>query len=313
MRVQTFYNWLQREVASSRMALVKLYEQRDKLLYVEAPPLRKDYMDKIGVVETDVMEAELNVAMLEKKNELIQIAVNRGETVDLEEIEAKVEEERKERISETEAADKTLEDFVPLSDADQHTMQRLYQDIIRDFQPSMNPDVSETEKDLYEKAIEAYKVQDLDEIKLIHESFYRPDDEDSGIAVTLDLDLDSLLEPPTLQEQSQARRTEYRKAATALSTDYTLAKKLYTCFAPLEEDAVMLDVLAELQKQRKALEEEIAQIRAGFPFNAAATLKDPKKVDEYLEELRVRARDADAKKEKLEQKIALLLKEKENV
>ena len=34
MRTQTFYDWLQREVASSRMALVGLYESRDKLLYV---------------------------------------------------------------------------------------------------------------------------------------------------------------------------------------------------------------------------------------------------------------------------------------
>lgn len=84
MRTQTFYSWLKGEADSSRMLLVNLYLQRDKILYVEAPPLRQEYMDKIGVVETDVMEAELDAAMLERKVELIQTALNRKEPVDME-------------------------------------------------------------------------------------------------------------------------------------------------------------------------------------------------------------------------------------
>ena len=44
MRMQSFGDWLIREVAASRMVLISAYEKRDHLLYVEAPPLRKRYM-----------------------------------------------------------------------------------------------------------------------------------------------------------------------------------------------------------------------------------------------------------------------------
>lgn len=59
MRMQSFGDWLIREVAASRMALISAYEKRDHLLYVEAPPLRKRYMDAIGTVEEGVLQAEL--------------------------------------------------------------------------------------------------------------------------------------------------------------------------------------------------------------------------------------------------------------
>ena len=48
MRLQTFYDWLTREVVTSRMALARLYETRDRLLYVEAPPLRQRYLALFG-------------------------------------------------------------------------------------------------------------------------------------------------------------------------------------------------------------------------------------------------------------------------
>ena len=48
MRLQTFYDWLTREVVTSRMALARLYETRDRLLYVEAPPLRQRYLVLFG-------------------------------------------------------------------------------------------------------------------------------------------------------------------------------------------------------------------------------------------------------------------------
>ena len=98
MRRQTFYNWLQREVSSSRMALVTLYENRDRLLYVEAPPLRKRYMDIFGAVEEPVLEAELEVSLLRRKVEMIQTALNRREPVDLAAIDARLQDERERQV-----------------------------------------------------------------------------------------------------------------------------------------------------------------------------------------------------------------------
>lgn len=123
MREQSFYDWLMNEVASSRRALIGLYEQRDKLLYIEAPPLRKRYMETIGVYEEDVLQAELDVAMLRRKAEMIQILVNQRLPVDLRDIDAAIEAEREQTVSELEASDRTLYEFPQLSEQEKHTLQ----------------------------------------------------------------------------------------------------------------------------------------------------------------------------------------------
>ena len=104
------------------------------------------------------------------------------------------------------------------------------------------------------------------------------------------------------------RREEYREITSALSTDYKLAKQLYPFFMPLEEDSVIRSSLDGYDAQRRAVEEEIASIRAGFPFNAVATLNDKAKTEEYLAELRVRAKRCEIEKAELERQISTLTK-----
>ena len=81
MRTQTFLGYLAQEQQATRLALLAAYETKDRLLYVEAPALRQEYMLKIGTQEEKVLEAELSVAMLRRKLELIQTAINRREPV----------------------------------------------------------------------------------------------------------------------------------------------------------------------------------------------------------------------------------------
>ncbi len=301
MRAQNFYNWLTREVSSSRMALVGLYEQKDKLLYVEAPPLRKRYMETIGIFEESVLEAELEVSMLRRKAEMIQIAINRREPVDLQAIEEALEAEKEQKVSALESADRTLNELPKLNQQEEHTIQRQYREITSAFHPAMNPDITDAQKELYEKAQEAYRLQDVEAMKLIYDMLFSPIDS-SEISVISDS------HAPTAQEM----REEYREFAAALTTDYKLAKLLYPFFMPLEEDAVVRDSLDMYNEQRKTIEEEIASIRAGFPFNAVSTLNDKNKVEEYLAELRVRAKQCETEKAALEQRIDKLLEGAKN-
>ncbi len=297
MRTQTFYDWLQREVLSSRMALVKLYETRDYLLYVEAPELRRKYMDSIGIVEQDVLEAELDISILRRKTELLQAAANRREIINLATIDAKLEEERQQKIAEVEEADLTLQELPQLSEEQEHTMQRQYRDITGAFHPAMNPDITNTQKELYERAVEAYKMQDVEALRLIHGMLFPPKE----VPV---IDLSQLSTVMTMKE----RRNEYRQIAGELATDYYLAKKLYACFAKLEEDQVILDSLQDYNDQRSEVEAEIDRIRAGFPFNAVETMSSPEKTEEYLAELRVRKRNCESEKAELEKKLQDLMK-----
>lgn len=295
MRRQTFYDWLLREVATSRMALIGLYEKKDKLLYVEAPPLRQRYMELIGIHEERVLAAELEVSMLRRKIEMIQSALNRREPVDIKAIDAAIETERAQVISEIEAEDRTLHELPQLSEQEERTLQRQYREITAAFHPAMNPDISETQKELYEKAQNAYRLQDVEAMKLIYDMLFAPE-ASSATVVSAD---------GTPYDSGKSRK-EYREIASALSTDYKLAKQLYPFFMPLEEDAVVRSSLETYESQRRAVEEEIAGIRAGFPFNAAATLNDKRKTDEYLTELRARAKRCELEKKELQNQITTL-------
>ncbi|MGN1047327.1 MAG: hypothetical protein ACI4QZ_01825 [Eubacteriales bacterium] len=277
------------------MALVGLYEQKDKLLYVEAPQIRRRYMKTIGVFEEGVLEAELEVSMLRRKVEMIQIAINRREPIDLKAIDAALEEEKNQKVAELESGDRTLNELPNLNEQEEHTLQRQYREITSSFHPAMNPDITDTQKELYEKAQEAYRLQDVEAMKLIYDMLFSPVDL-SVISVTTKSHV------PTAGE----RREEYREIETSLSTDYKLAKKLYPFFMPLEEDMVVCDSLETYNAQRRSVEEEIESIRAGFPFNAVATLNDKKKTEEYLAELRIRAKRCEVEKIELEQKIKKL-------
>lgn len=295
MRRQTFYDWLLREVATSRMALIGLYEKKDKLLYVEAPPLRQRYMELIGIHEERVLAAELEVSMLRRKIEMIQSALNRREPVDIKAIDAAIETERAQVISEIEAGDRTLHELPQLSEQEERTLQRQYREITAAFHPAMNPDISETQKELYEKAQNAYRLQDVEAMKLIYDMLFAPE-ASSATVVSAD---------GTPYDSGKSRK-EYREIASALSTDYKLAKQLYPFFMPLEEDAVVRSSLETYEAQRRAVEEEIAGIRAGFPFNAAATLNDKRKTEEYLAELRARAKRCELEKKELQNQITTL-------
>ena len=297
MRQQTFYDWLAREVASSRMALVGMYASRDELLYVQAPQLRKKYMDTIGAAEQPVLEVELELTMLQRKLELIQAAVNRREPIDMEKIEAILAKERQERIAAVESADTTLHELPQLTEEQLHTLQRQYREITSNFHPAMNKDLTEAQRELYEKAVEAYKMQDVEAMKVIYDALFSPVDMSGAISTER--------HEPTAEE----RRSDYGQIASALTTDYLLAKKLYDQFVPLEEDSVVLDTIQMYDEQRKGVEAEIEKIRQSFPFNAVETMESRERTEEYLAELRLRAKRYERERAELEAKIAALTEE----
>ena len=136
--MKTFYDCILAELESVRGELMRLYELRDWLLYVEAPPLRERYMEAIGVYEEPVLEAELEVSLLRRKLQLIQAAVNRREPVDMEAIDAAIEKEKEKRLSDLESADMTLDELPSLSGDEQKYLQELYGLVVDTFHPELN-------------------------------------------------------------------------------------------------------------------------------------------------------------------------------
>lgn len=300
MRKQSFHDWLFLEAASSRMALISIYEKKDRLLYVDAPALRQRYLSIFGNEENLVLQSELEASLLRRKIELIQTAINRRESVDLEQIDEQIEKEKEQKLSELEQSDTTLNELPQLSEDDMCTLKKLYHEITEAYHPAVNPNLSETQRELYQKAVEAYKMQDVDAMRTIHEGLFVPDTGDHVPTSCLH------------QKTPEELREDYREYAAFLTSDYSLAKKLYPLFAPLEEDMIVTRSINEYEARRKEAEREIADIMEAFPFNAVATMNDPAKIEEYRAELRIRARRAESEKTELGVRIEELLKGRVN-
>lgn len=290
-----FAGWLAQEVESAQNALLTRLEQLDTLRYVEAPKLRSEYMVKIGTTEEEVLDAELNAKMLQRKMELIQIKRNRREPINMAEIDQQIEAERKELLEQAEAAD-TAGQPLQLTGEQQDELQALYHKIVENFHPQVHPNLTDTEKALYEKAVDAYRSRNLDALKLIDEILFK---DNMSLVLQASLSVDNAED----DEQHAAALAE------ALTADYTLAKQLYPYFEPSQQDAVLRSAAERYTARREETENEIEQLRQTFPFTAQSTLADPEKTKAYLEQLSLRKlRALDAQKT-LTQKINSIMEE----
>lgn len=291
-----FAGWLAQEVESAQNALLTRIEQLDTLRYVEAPKLRSEYMVKIGTSEEEVLDAELNTKMLQRKLELIQIKRNRREPIDMAEIDQQIAAERKELLEQAEVADAAGQQLPQLTEEQQDELQKLYHKIVENFHPQVHPNLTDTEKALYEKAVEAYRSRNLDALKLIDEILFK---DNISLVLQASLSIDDAED----DEQHAAALAE------ALSADYTLAKQLYPYFEPSQQDAVLRSAAERYTVQCEETEDEIEQLRQTFPFTAQSTLADSEKTKAYLEQLSLRKlRALDAQKT-LTQKINSIMEE----
>lgn len=96
----TFTSWLRSEVFSAKCALLTLYEQMERLQYIDGPRLEQEYMDKVGNFEQKVIEAEIEYELLQEKQKMIQTALNRREVIDEVAIDAEIEKLRQKMIKE---------------------------------------------------------------------------------------------------------------------------------------------------------------------------------------------------------------------
>lgn len=284
MSKHTFTLWLQNQVTSARCALLAVYEQRDKLKYIDGPQLEKDYMKKIGAFEESVIREEMECELLEKKQMLIQTALNRHEPIDEATIDAEIDNYRQQLLKEA-VGNGEPKEFAELSDEQSEELQRLYRQIVNDFHPQMHPEMTEVQRELFNKAQEAYRRRDLEALKLICDMLYGPQDDE----LLLQLLLEIVRNCESDDEESSAR--DY-------STDYTLAEILYDSFVPTTEEAAIKQEYLNYKQKADEIMGEIDMMRSLFPYIAAEMLADEKKIEEYRNELSLRMQAATKEKER---------------
>ena len=292
MLEHSYSKWLEKEVVAIKYALLVALEKRDQLLYIEAPALRESYMHKIGIYEEQVLKAELELTLVEKKKQLIQTALNRREPIDLEEIENQLEEERKQQLGQLNENYK--KDYVKsnLSEDERNELQKLYKEIVQDFHPEVHKELTDFQKKLYERAVVSYQKQQLEELRLVHEMLYAKGED--GVSVELDIEV-------------SVGDGETGELAEQLMEDYSLAAEVYECFEPLEEEGILLSAKQQYEAREQGVWMEIEQIQTRFPFVAKETLESEELTNEYLKSLETRMSVCREQTAELNQQIAVML------
>lgn len=286
MAKHTFVKWLNKEVASSSCALLKLYEELDKLKYIEGPRLEKEYMDKIGTFEETVIKEEIECELLKKKQEMIQSAINRREPIDEASIDEEINKLRDEMIKEA-GGDAPPKEYADLSEEQATELQEIYSEIVKNYHPQTHPDLTEAHKELFKKAQEAYRRKDVSALKLIYDMLTSADGE--GMAFELSMELDVSDEEETADER--------------FTTDYTLASELYKNFIPTSEEAAIQEEWTRYKQNIDEVMSDMESLKTQFPYTAAETLSNPDKLAEYKAGLEHRLYEASKERARLTNEI----------
>lgn len=287
MEKSSFTNWLQEELASAKQALLASYVQRDQLLYQEGPALLAEYLQQFGTLEETVLQSEITTRLLERKIDLIQIAINQQKPIDIEAIEQQLQTEKQHMLQTLQATANPATPTHICSEEEQQELQRKYRAIVHDYHPQVHTGLSKTQKELYEKALEAYKTQNVEALNLVYELLY------DSAEIQLSIVINEANSP-------------YVREVTA---DYTLTAQVYEAFAQSSADAMLHQATQQTTQQRNEVSDDITQIQNRFPFIARETLRNPEKAKAYLAELNTRHVVSEEAQKAYTEKIKNMLKE----
>ncbi|MDO5716813.1 MAG: J domain-containing protein [Tissierellia bacterium] len=167
------YEQLLQEKERLRIEVSMLLMERDELRHVECKELEMIYMLSLGDLEFAIYDAYCQYERLKRKCGLIQMAINRKKQPDLKEIERILKEE-------FQAYQRKLEDIInkineahtwhkspKMTDAEYKELKSLYRKIMKTLHPDVNPDATEEDFAIMEKAKAAYEEGDLYTMRLL--------------------------------------------------------------------------------------------------------------------------------------------------
>ncbi len=191
------YEKLKAEIQALREILASLVFERDHLIHVTCKEIESDYMRELGTIEAEIYHAECEVRYLQRKLEMMQASVNRREAVKTESIDqdlraqyeeyqtiyeefvrrimeaAEFQSRRKKNSKSTTKADNSEDtaklgqpkeapaDFKEVTDSDEKVLKKLYRQIVKAMHPDLHPNQDESTKELFKRAVLAYKEGDL--------------------------------------------------------------------------------------------------------------------------------------------------------
>lgn len=236
----------------------KLFE-KDELQFVICKNIDMAYMLKLGALEYKVYEAQCEWLRLKRKQELIQAKKNRQELISIPEIEEVLDKEFEEYQTKLNDQIEKMNEALhrskgkALTDEDSKRFKKMYHTVVKKLHPDLNPNVTAAQRDMFEKAVEAYEHGDLQTMEIIHEMINDPqhEPEDNNVMKRLAYEKDRLKGLIKVIDRDIERiKREYPYSVKHLVDDERL----------MEEERNSLEELFEQYKQlivefRSAIEE----------------------------------------------------------
>lgn len=171
------------EIKALRELLSEQLFERENLVNIELKDIESAYMRELGVLEAELYRAQSEARLLKRRLELMQACINRQEPIREAEINETIRREQAEFDLKYETIAQKIRDAyyyelrrrqqesgVSKNDAQEdpeEERRRLYRKIVKAMHPDLHPNQTQEQKDLFLRAIDAYKNFDLDTLRQI--------------------------------------------------------------------------------------------------------------------------------------------------
>lgn len=249
---------LSEEVERLRIELSMLLEELDELQYVICKNIETKYMLLLGGLEYKVYEAQCAALRLKRKIEMIQAKKNRQEKISLVSIEKTLDEEfaeyQKQLSEQIARMNEALEysKAKTLSKEEENELKKIYHSIVKTLHPDINPQVTAAEREMFDRAVNAYKMGDLNTLRIIGEMVGERHLPETGqTAMTQLMDEKKRLEGmiKNVRERMERIKSEYPYTAKEIVDD---PEKVKQRRAELEQMLSEYNEIIDIYKERLA-------------------------------------------------------------
>lgn len=234
------------ELRERKNALARLLEAKESMLRYEAVRLEADYMNKVGNEENEIAELELKLNRAHRKIEIIRDLIENKEKIDIETIDAQIdlefllnEEDRKFAENMYDLSGGTMQEDFPEEKINR--FKEMYHDFAKNLHPDINPNLTESELNLWHKVQDVYRNRDIEEMETLYELYQKTFDTEEDLKKDIQNRIEKI--------RDLTHKTFVKIADIEQSFPFTFEEQL-------NDDEWLLDKTALNQKIKKQLMED---------------------------------------------------------
>lgn len=153
--------------------LAALFAEWEHLTTTVIPNIEADYVVKLGTLQHELLQIQIGIQRTKREIDIIQAALNRGETVNEQRVQQQLDCEFAEWKAKLDAQVKNIKDAELrlsslMSLEDSAELRKLYRLLAKKLHPDVNPDQSQDAQNLWLQVQSAYEMADLKQLQALH-------------------------------------------------------------------------------------------------------------------------------------------------